>query len=66
MIASTIETLIGDLELVKKLGRNGRLFVERNFERHLIWRRLKNCIYNKDRSPQIGYGYIRFLCMLLT
>lgn len=41
MIASTIETLIGDLELVKKLGRNGRLFVERNFERHPIWREIE-------------------------
>lgn len=40
-IASKIEMLIEDLILGKKLGSNGRQFVEKNFEQHMVWNEIE-------------------------
>lgn len=48
MIASKIEMLIENLELAGELGTNGRLFVEKNFEQHIIWSEIEKMYLRKS------------------
>ena len=40
-LATAIETLYGDKDLCLRYGKNGRKFVEDNFEQHIIWKEIE-------------------------